>query len=93
MKPSNGTTILIVGILGLVMLQIILGPVAWVMGNKSLRQIKAGRMEPADEGMIKIGRILGIIAILLGIVSLLAAVAYVLFYYRFFSITPLRRVR
>ena len=92
-KPSNGTTIMVVGILGLVMLQIILGPVAWVMANNSLREIRSGRMDDSDEGMIKVGRVLGIIATTLGIISLLAAIAYVLFYFRFFSLTPVRRLR
>lgn len=59
-KPSNGSTILILGIVGLVCC-FPCAIVAWVMGNQSLGDIKAGRMDPREEGLVQAGRILGMV--------------------------------
>jgi len=40
------------------------------MGNTDLRQIRAGTMDPAGEGLTTAGRILGIIATCLAIVGI-----------------------
>ena len=69
-KPSNGTTILILGIAGLVCCGI-LGPVAWIMGNQSLSEIRAGVMDPKDEGLVTAGRILGMITTALIVLGIL----------------------
>ena len=39
----------------------ILGPVAWIMGNTDMAEIRAGRMDPDGEGLTQAGRICGII--------------------------------
>ena len=55
---GRSTTVLVLGILGLVLCQI-LAPVAWVMGNKVRDEAAAmGRLEPGNN---KAGRICGII--------------------------------
>ena len=55
---GRSTTVLVLGILGLVLCQI-LGPIAWVMGNKVRDEASAmGRLEPSNN---KAGRICGII--------------------------------
>jgi hypothetical protein len=55
---GRSTTVLVLGILGLVLCQI-LGPIAWVMGNKVRDEAVAmGRLEPGNN---KAGRICGII--------------------------------
>ena len=46
----------------------ILGIIAWSMGNSDLREIKAGRMDPAGKGSTEAGRILGMIHVILCIV-------------------------
>jgi len=75
-EASQATTVLVLGILGLVVCQI-LGPFAWVMGNKELEAIDAGRRAPENRGTANAGRILGIIATVLLAVTLVAIVLVV----------------
>jgi len=77
-KPSNGVLILVLGILGIVICGI-LGPVAWVMGNSSLREIRAGIMDPREEGLVQAGRIIGMIVTGLMALGFLLAIAWVVF--------------
>jgi hypothetical protein len=69
MAPHRAGTILTLGILSLVCLPIIFGPMAWTMGNNDLKEMDAGRMDPSGEGMTKAGKICGIISTALMIVS------------------------
>lgn len=75
-EASQATTVLVLGILGLVVCQI-LGPFAWVMGNKELEAIDAGRRAPENRGTANAGRILGIIATVLLAISLVLLVLLV----------------
>ena len=67
---SNGTLILVLGILSIVFgcFGVILGPIAWVMGNNAL---KTGMVDPSQLGQINAGRICGIIGTVLGILALI----------------------
>lgn len=66
-RSTRATTILVVGILGVVCCQLC-GPVAWYMGRDELAKIQAGLVSTLDEGTAKAGMILGIVAtILLGL--------------------------
>ena len=66
-EASQATTILVLGILGLVLCQF-LGPFAWVMGTKELDAIDSGRRPPENRGTANAGKILGIVStVLLGI--------------------------
>jgi hypothetical protein len=67
-EDSQATTVLVLGILSLVVCQI-LGPIAWVMGNKELAGIDAGRRPPQNRGTAQAGRILGIISTVLMIIG------------------------
>ena len=69
MKPHRGTLILILGILGIIMCQP-LGIVAWIMGNKDLKEIAAGTMDPEGKSLTQWGTILGIVAVVLLIFGL-----------------------
>lgn len=70
---SRGTTIMVIGILSLVICGL-LGPVAWVMGNKLKSEAQAaGFPEP---GNAKAGRICGIIATALLVFSVLFLVFF-----------------
>ncbi|CAN5789495.1 hypothetical protein BH23ACT2_BH23ACT2_06430 [soil metagenome] len=71
-EHPQGTTILVLGILGLVICQV-LGPVAWVMGNSAMAEIDANPAAYSNRGSIQAGRICGIIATVLTI----AIVAFV----------------
>ncbi|HEU4895706.1 MAG TPA: DUF4190 domain-containing protein [Acidimicrobiia bacterium] len=75
-EASQATTILVLGIIGLVFCQI-LGPFAWVMGNKELEAIDAGRRAPENRGTANAGRILGIISTVLLAISLVLVVLLV----------------
>jgi len=64
---GRGTTILVLGILGLVCCAF-LGPVAWIMGKGDMAKIKTGEIAKEAEQLTNVGMILGIIGtVLLGI--------------------------
>ena len=68
-EESQATTVLVLGILSLVLCQI-LGPIAWVVGNKELAGIDAGLRPPQNRGTAQAGRILGIISTVLMIIGI-----------------------
>jgi hypothetical protein len=70
--PHRGSTVLTLGILSLVVCGPILGPIAWIMGNQDMTEIRAGRMDPEGEGTTNAGRICGMIGTILSIVIILA---------------------
>lgn len=72
----QGTVILILGILSLVCVQL-LGPVAWIMGNKALREIDANPGAYTNRGTVNAGRICGIIGTVLLILAVIAAILLV----------------
>jgi len=75
-EQSQATTILVLGILGIVICGI-LAPFAWSMGNKELVAIDAGRRPPENRGTANAGKILGIIGtvlLVIGVVVLLLLV-------------------
>lgn len=63
--------ILIFGIIGLVAC-VIFAPVAWIMGNADMKEIRAGTMDPEGESLTNIGRILGIIGTVLFLLGMCA---------------------
>jgi len=67
LRPHRGAMILTFGILGLVIC-VVFGIVAWVMGNADLREMAAGTMDRAGEGMTRAGKICGMISTILLIV-------------------------
>lgn len=69
-EHPQGTLILILGILSLVCIQL-LGPVAWIMGNKALAEIDANPSMFSNRSTVNAGRICGIIStvfLVLGII-------------------------
>lgn len=72
-ESSQATTVLVLGIIGIVLCQI-LGPIAWVMGNNELAAIDAGRRAPENRGTANAGRILGIIGTVLLALSIIAII-------------------
>ena len=76
--PHRGTTILVLGILG-VTCCFICAPIAWIMGSTDMKAINNGTMDPTGKTQTQVGMILGIIGTLLGgcgiIVQILALVA------------------
>ena len=80
--PANhpqATTILVLGILSLVVCGVI-GPFAWVMGNRALRDIDAsqGTYTPlGGRSSVNAGRICGMIATILLVLGVLAVLGLV----------------
>ena len=72
-EQSQATTILVLGILGIVICGI-LAPFAWNMGNKELAAIDAGRRTPENRGTANAGRILGIIGTVLLAISIVVII-------------------
>jgi hypothetical protein len=71
----QGTLILIFGIAGFFVS--VLAPVAWIMGSRALREIRASGAHPGNQQLIVVGRILGIIGTVL---LVLAFLAFLLFF-------------
>ena len=73
-QHPQGTTILVLGILGLVVCSP-LGIAAWVMGNKAMREINADpNTTYTNRGQVNAGRICGIVATCLLILGLVIVV-------------------
>ena len=66
--PHRGSTVLTLGILGLVVTPIC-GIIAWVMANNDLRQMDAGQMDPAGRGSTQSGKTCGMISVILACVA------------------------
>ncbi|MEO7719165.1 MAG: ankyrin repeat domain-containing protein [Capsulimonas sp.] len=71
--PVKGTLILALGILSIGLP--ILGPVAWIMGNKSLSLIDSGFGDPMQRQNTKIGRICGMVGTVILILVILGYAA------------------
>lgn len=63
--PHRGTTVLVLGILG-VTCCFICAPIAWIMGNNDMKAINNGTMDPTGKTQTQVGMILGIIGTILG---------------------------
>jgi hypothetical protein len=66
----------VLGILSLVVCQI-MGPIAWVMGSKAQKEIDLDPARYTNRGNVVAGKILGIIASVLLIVSVVAWIAII----------------
>ncbi len=61
MRPHRGSSVLVYGILGIVLCQL-LGIAAWRMGTDDLRDMDFGQMDPSGRDLTNAGRILGKVA-------------------------------
>ena len=77
MKPHRGSVILAFGILGLLVCQLF-GLAAWIMADSDLQQMNRGYMDPSGRDLTKTGRILGMVATGLMVVSLIIVALFVL---------------
>jgi hypothetical protein len=78
MQPHRGSTILVLGILGIVVCQIC-GIIAWVMANKDIPLMQSGAMDPAGLDQAKAGKVCGIISVVLLGIGVIFAMIYVVF--------------
>lgn len=74
MKSANGVLILILGIISFVGFGCLTGIPAWIMGNNALAQIDRGEADSSERGLVNAGRILGMVATILGILGIIAAI-------------------
>jgi hypothetical protein len=74
-EPSQAVLALVLGIIGLCGF-LVLSPFAWVIGDRELRAIDAGRRDPANRGVAIAGKIIGIIG---SVLLLLGAIAVAIF--------------
>ena len=72
----QGTLILVLGIAGFLVAGII-SPVAWILGSRAMKEIRATGSHPANEQLIVVGRILGIVGTVLLILGVLLGVLLV----------------
>jgi hypothetical protein len=73
--PHRGNVILTLGIISLFVAHIPLGPIAWIMGNNDLAEMRAGRMDREGESSTNTGRICGMISTILSLVGLAIGLA------------------
>ena len=74
LKPHRGTTVLVLGIIGIACCMIC-GIIAWVMGNNDLKEMDAGIMDPEGRGLTQGGKICGMVSVGLQIIGLLIWIA------------------
>ena len=67
--PHRGIMILVFGILSWAVCPVF-GLVAWILGHHDLKEMRAGRMDPEGESLTNIGRILGLIHVILASVAI-----------------------
>lgn len=77
-EHPQGTTILVLGILGLVACQVC-APFAWVMGNRAKEETDRYPGYYSNAGLIQAGRICGIVGTVILIGTVLLFVIYLFF--------------
>lgn len=80
----QGTTILVLGILSLVVCTFI-GPFAWSLGTRTLREIDESGYYYENRGMVQAGRICGIVSS----VMMMLTLAFVFFAFAMVGLTSL----
>jgi hypothetical protein len=77
-EHPQGTTVLILGILGIVACQI-LAPFAWSMGNKALEEVDRDPQRYSNRSLVNTGRILGMVGTIILGIYLVIFVFYIIF--------------
>ena len=70
-RPHRGALLLILGIVSILCCNL-LGIAPWVMANSDLAAMDRGEIDPSGRGLTQAGRVLGIIAIVLMVLALVA---------------------
>ncbi len=76
--PHRGTLILVLGIVSFVTGCFVAGVIAWAMGNRDLREMDEGRMDPSGYGATQAGRITGMVHVILTCAGLLVGLVVVI---------------
>lgn len=83
LAAHRGQLIMVLGIISLVMMGLVLGPIAWILGRSDLAEMDAGRMDPSGRDNTNTGRVCGMIATLLHGTSLAVGLFCCLGYFTF----------
>ena len=76
-EHPQGTTVLVMGILSIVVYGV-LGPIAWSMGNKAMREMDANPLVTySNRGNVNAGRICGIVGTVLMVLGILAFIVVI----------------
>lgn len=86
LAPHRGTLILVLGIVSIACCCFICGIVAWVMGNKDLKQMAAGTMDRSGEGLTRAGKICGLVSVILAIVGIVIQLIFILLWFGMFTL-------
>ncbi len=76
----RGTAVLVLGILSVTVMQI-LGPVAWVLGHTTLKEIDASGRAYANRSTVLAGMVLGIVGTVMGLIALVWVVLILLAFF------------
>jgi hypothetical protein len=76
-EHPQGTTILILGILGFVTSGIC-GAIAWYMGSKVQKEMAASGTRYSNESNINVGKILGMVTTILGLIGIVLVIVYII---------------
>jgi hypothetical protein len=76
-EHPQGTTILILGILGFVTSGIC-GAIAWYMGSKVQKEMAATGARYSNESNINVGKILGMVTTILGLIGIVLVIVYII---------------
>lgn len=94
--PTSGAAVssLVLGILAIISCTfygvpgLIFGPLAMYFASRAKKQVLAGRASPSSLGLAGAGKVLGIIGIVIGGLSVLAIIAFVIFFGASMSLYP-----
>jgi hypothetical protein len=75
-EPPNAVTIFVLGLLSVLGVCCLLGPIAWLMGSAERAKVRAGYYR--DSGLLTAGYVMGIISTILMIVPLIIFVIVML---------------
>jgi hypothetical protein len=78
--PHRGVLVFVMGLLGFMATCPLFSVVAWVLGSRDLREMRAGRMDRSGEGLTLAGMILGILVTVGWMIVALGVSAMVLIY-------------
>jgi hypothetical protein len=76
--PHRGPLILVFGLIGIVMGCPVFSALAWILGSRDLREMRAGRMDRQGESLTLVGMILGIILSVLWLISAFVVLTIIL---------------
>ena len=76
MEHPQGTTVLVLGIVGIFVPIVCF--VAWFMGNKVQKEMRASGQSYSNEQNVNIGRILGIVFSILSIIGIVLSILWVI---------------